>query len=238
MNPLRLISKKTGLAVLACAAATGAFAEHGYSQVQAQPPGPEYGRVLSSTPIQTQVSTPRQVCGVEQVVTPAQKSGGGAILGAIAGGVVGNSMGHGSGRAATTAIGLIGGAMLGDHIEGGGTQQVQNVERCTTQNVIEYRTTGYNVIYEYAGRQYNVQMPNDPGQWIKLQVTPVSQQVPVQAQPYAQAYPAYSGNTVVYAAPNGVYAPAPVYMASPVAVGVSFGFGGGYYGGRHPRRWY
>jgi hypothetical protein len=32
--------------------------------------------------------------------------------------------------------------------------------------------TAFNVVYEYAGKQYTVQMPNDPGPYVTLQITP------------------------------------------------------------------
>jgi len=82
--------------------------------VQAQ----EVGKVISSTPVIQQVAVPRQVCTTEQIVVQGQKSGAGAAMGAIAGGAVGNSMGQGSGRAAATMLGLFGGAILGEKIEG------------------------------------------------------------------------------------------------------------------------
>jgi len=44
-------------------------------------------------------------------------SGGGAVAGGVIGGVVGNQFGHGNGRAAATALGLVGGALLGNAIE-------------------------------------------------------------------------------------------------------------------------
>lgn len=44
-------------------------------------------------------------------------SGGGAVAGGLIGGAVGNQVGHGTGRAAATALGLIGGALLGNAIE-------------------------------------------------------------------------------------------------------------------------
>ena len=130
-------------------------------------------RVLSSTPVVQQVAVPRQVCNNQQVVTQAPKTGGGALLGAVAGGAVGNAIGNGGGRAAATFIGLVGGAMLGDRVEGGGTSQVQNVQQCSTQTFYENRASHYNVVYEYQGTQYNVQMAQDPGPFVKLQVTPV-----------------------------------------------------------------
>ncbi len=131
----------------------------------------EMGRVLSATPITEQIAVPRQVCTNDAVYTQQQPSGAGALLGAIAGGAVGNAIGHGGGRAAATALGLIGGAVLGNNVEGprGGYQNVQN---CYSQNYYENRAVGYNVVYEYAGRQYSTRTQNDPGAWIPLNVQP------------------------------------------------------------------
>ena len=98
-------------------------------------------RVISSTPVVQQVAVPRQVCNNQQVVTESQKSGGGALLGAVAGGAVGNAIGTGSGRALATVIGLVGGAVVGNNIEGA-NQQVQNVQQCTTQTFYENRKIG------------------------------------------------------------------------------------------------
>ena len=138
--------------------------------VQAQ----EVGKVISSTPIIQQVAVPRQVCNNQQVVTEGQKSGAGAAMGAIAGGAIGNSMGQGSGRAAATMLGLFGGAILGDKIEGPSTPEVRNVQNCSQQMFYENRTMAYNVVYEYAGKQYTVQMPQDPGPTVRLQITPMA----------------------------------------------------------------
>jgi uncharacterized protein YcfJ len=217
----------------------------------------EVGRVLSSTAIVSQVNVPRQVCAQEVVQVPGRSGGGsgaGAIMGGIAGGAMGNAVGQGAGRAAATVIGVLGGAILGDRIEGGGQQAAttQTVNRCTTQNVLENRTTGYQVVYEYAGKQYSVQMPNDPGPTIALQVAPVGavQQAPTPAvssgvivQP-APAVVYTQQPTVVYAPP--VVVAAPYYYPSPV-IGASFIFQGGYghghgHGGHHlqqrPYRYY
>jgi uncharacterized protein YcfJ len=128
----------------------------------------EVGRVISSTPVVQQVAVPRQVCNTGYVQRPS--SGGGAVLGAIVGGLLGNTIGHGTGRAAATGVGLIGGAAVGDSLEARGQQPVQ---QCATQTSYENRTVAYNVVYEYAGKQFSVQMPNDPGPTIRLQLTPV-----------------------------------------------------------------
>lgn len=164
----------------------------------------ETAHVVSVTPIMQQVSVPRQVCSNEAVTTVPQKSGAGAAMGAIAGGAMGNAIGQGSGRAAATMIGLVGGAILGDRIEGSDAPQVQNVQRCSTQHVLENRIANYNVVYEFGGKQYTVQMPYDPGSTIKLQLTPMSA-APSNAQVAA---------VTAYPAPRTVYAPTVVYPAA------------------------
>ena len=146
----------------------------------------ETARVISTTPVLTQVAVPRQVCSQQQVQVQSQKSGAGGIMGAVAGGAIGNSMGGGDGRAIATLIGVIGGAMLGDKIEGPTQTQTQNVQSCTTQTFYETRTTAYNVVYEYGGKQYSVQMPQDPGPTLRLQITPIAApSQPVYQQPAA-----------------------------------------------------
>jgi uncharacterized protein YcfJ len=134
----------------------------------------EVGRVISSTPVIQQVAVPRQVCTQNQVVTPGQKSGAGAAMGAIAGGAIGNSIGQGFGRDAATMLGLIGGALMGDRVEGSPAPEVRTVQNCTNQVFYENRTTAYNVVYEFAGKQYSVQMPQDPGPTVRLQITPMA----------------------------------------------------------------
>jgi len=148
---------------------SAALVTSGLSLAQTQ----ELGRVLSATPILQQVGVPRQVCTTEQVVVQQSKSGGGAILGAIAGGAMGNAVGGGNGKAAATMLGLIGGAVVGNNLEGAPASQFQDVQRCTTQTFYETRTVAYQVAYEFAGKHYTVQMPHDPGATIRLQITPV-----------------------------------------------------------------
>lgn len=134
----------------------------------------EIGMVLSSTPIIQQVAVPRQVCSNQQIVTGGQKSGAGAAMGAIAGGAIGNQIGNGNGRALATMAGILGGAIMGDKIEGPGTPEVRNVQNCSQQMFYENRTMAYNVVYEFAGKQYTVQMPQDPGPTVRLQITPMA----------------------------------------------------------------
>lgn len=154
-----VLASLASLALLTCGTA-----------VQAQ----EVGQVITRTPLYQQVTVPRQVCTQTQVTTPGQTSGAGAAMGAIAGGAIGNAMGKGEGRAIATMIGVIGGAIAGDKVEGPASAQTQTQQTCTTQQVYENRLMGYNVVYEFNGKQYTVQWPKDPGPTIKLQITPVN----------------------------------------------------------------
>ena len=195
----------------------------------------EIGRVISSTPINQQFAVPRQVCSNQQVAVETQRSGAGALMGGIAGGAMGNAIGGGSGRAAATVLGIVGGAILGNSIEAPGQTQLQTVQNCSTQTFFETRNTGYNVVYEYAGKQYSTTMPNDPGPTIALQVTPLagSNLPPIRAPQqqvisgdYYQSEPAYT-----VAAPVVVQA-VPYYRpAVPIGVELNLGYqrGGRYW---------
>jgi uncharacterized protein YcfJ len=211
----------------------------------------EMGRVISSTPVVNQVGVPRQVCTTEAVPVQSQKSGAGAVIGGIAGGAMGNAIGGGSGRAAATILGVLGGAVLGDRIEGSGPTQMQNVQNCSTQTFYENRTTAYNVVYEYAGKQYSVQMPSDPGPYVKLQISPVGASQPQApmaegTQPYYQqemAQPVVPQRQVITQQPVYVAVRPPVYPTyyyprayyPPVGVNLNLGWSRGHYGHGHWR---
>lgn len=167
--------------------------------------GQEVARVISSIPVIQQVAVPRQVCTTQQVAVEQPRSGAGALLGAVAGGAAGNAIGDGSGRAVATMIGIMGGAVLGNRIEGSPGTRLQDQTTCTTQTVYENRTAGYNVTYEYAGRQYQVQLPQDPGPTLRVQVTPV-------APPPSAATPSVAPTQIMQAPDVG---PAVVYSTGP-----------------------
>jgi len=129
-------------------------------------------------------------------------------------------------------IGLVGGAVVGNNVEGP-RNQMQNVQQCSTQTSYENRTLRYDVVYEYADKRYNIQMPNDPGQYVRLQVTPVGT-MPPPVQTYQQPDVVYSQPTTVYVqpAPVMVYpAPYPRPYYAPIGMSLNFGYGGGYGGG-------
>ncbi|PVE05437.1 glycine zipper 2TM domain-containing protein [Limnohabitans sp. Rim28] len=193
----------------------------------------ELGQVLSKSPVYQQVMVPRQTCTQVPVVQQAPSSGAGALMGAIAGGAMGNAIGDGSGRALATVIGIMGGAMVGERIEGPSGAWTQNQTQCSTQNVYENRLVGYNVVYEYAGKQYTVQLPQDPGATIALQVIPVN-------SPRSEIPPSNIVSTLppvtMVTEPRVVYVPTPVYRSYPPVFN-SVNLGWGWSGGHRHGHW-
>jgi uncharacterized protein YcfJ len=226
------MNKRLVLAMAIGACATSSFAV-------------DIAKVLSATPVVQQVPVPRQVCSNQEVAVQAPKSGAGAVIGAIAGGALGSAAGgHGGGRAAATMLGAVGGAVLGDRIEASDEPELRTVQRCSTQTVYENRNVAYDVVYEYAGKQYSTQMPHDPGPTLALQIGPVgatsdeprrsyAADIPVEAppapvvvtQPVYPMYPVYPS-----------YYPSPYYYP-PVRLefGIGYWGGGGHRGHHHWR---
>jgi len=197
----------------------------------------EAARVISATPVVQQTLVPRRVCSNEQVAVQPSKSGAGALMGAIAGGAVGNSVGGGSGRAVATMLGTFAGAILGDKVEGTPGAQAASVQRCVVQNFYETGPTVYNVVYEFAGKQYTVQMPQDPGPTLTVQVAPVGAALPASPPPVATLQP----QTVYEMPATVVMVPtvSPAYYATPyfwpITVELGFGVWGGH---RYGHRWH
>ncbi len=137
----------------------------------------DFGRVLRVSPRVEQVNRPHQECREETVQVQQQqpRSAGGSIIGGIAGALIGNQVGRGNGRTAATAAGAIAGAVVGDRIDNDGANAVatqeQVVRQCRTVDQWEARTNGYDVTYDYRGRNYTTVMSADPGQRIRLRVS-------------------------------------------------------------------
>ena len=143
----------------------------------------DFGRVVRVQPRVEQFRQPRQDCRTEYVQVPVQqyqqqRSSGGSIVGGIAGALLGNQVGGGTGRVAATAAGAIAGAVAGDRIDNDGRnynqpQQIQEqaVRQCRTVESVESRTNGYEVTYDYRGRNYTSVMARDPGQRVRLRVS-------------------------------------------------------------------
>ncbi|MFL6663154.1 MAG: glycine zipper 2TM domain-containing protein [Rhizobacter sp.] len=225
----------------------------------------EYGTVVSSTPVLSQVPTGQRLCSDEQVQTAPRTSGAGAVAGALIGGAVGNQIGAGVGRAAATGLGLVLGAAVGDHAEANAAgPAVSTVQRCRTVTQYQDQVIGYDVVYDYHGQRRSARLPQDPGgagTKIALEVNVVPSASgrsgrpvpPAGAQPprgasydddgYATepVYAAPPARVVAY--PPAYYAPAPVYVTpAPVYYGYpgpTVWIGGRWvsHGGYHHHRW-
>jgi uncharacterized protein YcfJ len=167
----------------------------------------ERAKVISSRPLIQQIIVPQQICGPSPLVVAEPKTGAGAVLGAIAGGAVGSAIGQGGGNAAATALGIVGGAVAGDAMEGQASR-VQNITTCSVQ-MVSKNITVYNVEYEYAGKRYFVQMPNDPGKFLPINISPMAPEGQVTIpQPGAYDAGTFQPSTVM-TYPSG---PSPVYV--------------------------
>lgn len=146
------------------------------------------------------------------------------------------------------------------------TTTTEAPQQCSTQTIYENRTVGYKVVYEYAGKQYSVQLPQDPGPTLQLRIS-VAPNPAATSGPQPQAMPVTAVNDPAqYADANAVMLPgaatvvqAPAYVYydnypgyvgyynSPyygvwgptIALGLFGGYRGGWYGrggGHHRRR--
>lgn len=145
--------------------------------------GYEYARVVDVVPLRrrVRVSEPVQNCwqerGYRSVDGPLSSNHiGGTLLGGLIGGALGNQVGDGRGRQVARAAGAIIGASIGHNVSKQRERErygdERYYERCETQYRDRYdeRIDGYEVTYEYAGRQYVTQMPYDPGDRIRVRV--------------------------------------------------------------------
>ncbi|MGY4516731.1 glycine zipper 2TM domain-containing protein [Lysobacter sp. HA18] len=101
------------------------------------------------------------------------------VIGGIVGAVVGSQVGGGSARYATSAIGSMVGGMAGKQIYDNShrVQQPPRVGRVVTCDPMQAgayesgrNVQGYDVTYEYGGRQYTTRTAYDPGSRIRVRV--------------------------------------------------------------------
>jgi uncharacterized protein YcfJ len=135
--------------------------------------------VVDAIPINENVNTPTQDCWTEYPQqpqpAPQQHDYLGAILGGVAGGLLGSRIGEGGGRIAGAAAGAGIGAIVGDRLDNrdsnGANAAPAPVQRCQQVDHFETRTTGYQVIYEYAGQRFQTRLPYNPGSQLRVNVS-------------------------------------------------------------------
>jgi uncharacterized protein YcfJ len=130
-------------------------------------------RVIESRPVYAG-SESRQECWnpraghYEELREPEKtRIGKGAAIGAVAGGVLGHQVDSGGG----TAAGAILGGILGHQVERRNDRDEQgdlDRSRCRYVSAGNDRLEGYDVRYEYGGREYVTRLSHDPGNRLRL----------------------------------------------------------------------
>lgn len=167
---------------------------------------PDRARVIATHPVYEQIPVTREECwndrqrGYEERRVTRTDTGApigpGTVLGAIVGGVAGHQMGRGRGNDAATVGGAIVGGLIGNQVDrdnAGGPPVTEvervpverDVRRCRTVDEVREATVGYDVRYEYNGRQFVTRMPSDPGRFVRVHV----ELQPVIEQPVAPPPP-------------------------------------------------
>jgi uncharacterized protein YcfJ len=153
---------------------------------------PDRARVVSSHPVVEQIPIDREECWNDRVrgyedrrVTRSDTGapiGAGTVLGAIIGGVAGHQVGSGRGNDVATAAGAIVGGLVGNQIDRnnagppGRVTEVERVpvdrtvQRCRVVHEVREATVGFDVRYEYHGRQFTTRLPRDPGRNLRVEV--------------------------------------------------------------------
>jgi len=153
----------------------------------------DWAPVLSSTPVFQRVSQPRQECWNETVTTNEVRRSAdvplGAIVGGIAGGVLGHQIGSGRGNDVATVAGAIAGTVVGNNLDQNNrnstttvTPTTRDVQRCRTVQGFADVIQGFDVRYQYNGREYVTRLPYDPGERVRLSVNVAVDDGPPPAQ--------------------------------------------------------
>ena len=160
--------------------ATGNGHKHKKNRLEPRQALYEYATVLEATPLyrEVKVSKPVRECWDEPVyhTRGGHKSAGGMLAGGLIGGIVGHQIGKGRGNKVATAMGTLIGAHIGHQAVNADVQTERRFagyeEHCKTHHRVSYQQVqdGYDVTYEYRGRQYQLAMPYDPGKHIKMRI--------------------------------------------------------------------
>jgi len=163
-------------ATLFCAVAAPALAADFTDTAEVISSVPVYGPVNAGSINAGPVNAPRQQCWTETVTTyqEAPRSYGGTLLGTITGGLIGSTIGSGNGRVAAAAAGAAIGALVGNHADERNNYPVavpQQVQRCQVADNHRQGITGYQVTYNYNGRNSTVILPYDPGPRVNVGIS-------------------------------------------------------------------
>ena len=178
-----------GVAVSLVAASGAAWADHDRYGSRYEERSDRYGaseydyaQVVDVQPIrrQVRVSEPVRECWNETSYASdgpfSSNHVGSTLLGGLIGGVVGNQIGSGRGRTVARVAGAIAGGAIGHRVSqnrlGSDYRSEQVTERCEVRyrDSWDERIDGYDVTYQYGGREHTTRMAYDPGDRIRVRV--------------------------------------------------------------------
>jgi uncharacterized protein YcfJ len=130
----------------------------------------QMARVLSATPNIERFVETRQQCSeqVQQVTTQGSSNLGGVLVGSVIGGVAGSAIGKGTGKTIATATGAALGAQVARNYGEQPTTTNKVVQVCQPVNTVREQVRDYSVRYEWDGREYSVNLPQNPGPWLRV----------------------------------------------------------------------
>lgn len=174
--------------VLASGAALADHDDGSYAGPTGRYGDPDFAEVVRVEPLRREVRVREPVRECWQESRPVSQGPfsynhvGGTLVGSAIGVAVGNQIGRGSGKDVARVAGALIGGAIGHNVSVDRQRQLgrdgaQVVERCDVRyrDRFEERIDGYEVTYEYAGREYVTRLPYDPGERIRVRVdvTPV-----------------------------------------------------------------
>ena len=136
----------------------------------------EYGRVIESRPLYASGNAREECWNTRSNRFEEPRSsrdshvGAGTAIGAIAGGVVGHQVGNGRGNTAATVGGALLGGLLGHNIENRNNDDEPDFDRSRCRVLAQHgaNAVGYDVRYDYKGREYVARLDHDPGPYVKV----------------------------------------------------------------------
>jgi uncharacterized protein YcfJ len=141
----------------------------------------DYARVTHVSPIYETITInePHRECHIEERSVRHYKQSSSAtptIVGALIGGAIGNKLGH---NKSNKRVGAVAGAILGGSIasdlnrnKGHHGHRTKSERVCSTHYTTRHKkqVSGYDVNYEYRGRQYSTIMDSHPDRRIQVAV--------------------------------------------------------------------
>jgi uncharacterized protein YcfJ len=175
----RILAAAAGLSI----ASGAAHADPAYDSRYGPNGDYDYAEVVRVDPIrrQVRVSEPVRECWQETRYDPegpfSYNHVGGTLIGGAIGTAVGNQIGRGRGKDVARVAGALIGGAIGHNVSVDRERQLHGaegrvVERCDVRyrDRFEERIDGYDVTYEYAGREYVTRLPYDPGDRLQVRV--------------------------------------------------------------------